>query len=309
MSTYSIHPGTLIGPVYLTVSDLAQSIHFYSNVIGFQQIRRTEHTVWLGPDEAIPLLVLTENRAAQPKPARTTGLYHFAILTPSRLELSRALRRLLAKNYPLQGASDHLVSEALYLSDLDGNGIELYADRPRDTWCKEDGQLKMATVSLNLEDLLKEEEQITGQESGSWEGLPAQTTIGHIHLQVADIPQAEAFYHDVLGFDLMTRYGPSASFMSAGGYHHHIGLNTWTSAGSPPPPPDTVGLRQFMVQLPDEEVYQALREHLYRARVPFTEEEAGITLHDPSNNRILLAVGSAVNVSASDGLPVLAGEQ
>ena len=246
MKTFSIHPDTMMGPVHLTITDLSRAVEFYQSVIGLQLLHRSDDLAWMGAGGDSPLLVLTENPDAQPKQPRTTGLYHLALLVPSRLDLARSLQHLTESSCPLQGLSDHLVSEALYLSDPDGNGIEIYADRPRDSWRTRNGQLELSTVPLNVDDLLME----LGQQDAAWSGLPTETRIGHVHLHVSDLGQAEAFYRDLLGFDVVSRYGPSASFVSAGGYHHHIGMNTWAGVGVPSPPADGVGLRFFTIQLP-----------------------------------------------------------
>lgn len=303
MNTFSIHPETRLGPVALTVSDLERSLRFYIDVIGFRLLQREENTAWLGTDQNTPLLVLTGQPDASPKRRHTTGLYHFAILVPSRLDLARSLRHLMETRYPLQGASDHLVSEALYLADPDGNGIEIYADRPRQAWPRRNGQLLMATEPLDLEGLLAELEQ----DDQAWSGLPEQTRIGHVHLHVSDLSQAETFYREVLGFDFMAGYGPSALFVSAGGYHHHVGLNTWAGLGAPPPPPDAVGLRHFTITLPDEAERSRLRAHLRDSGVSFVEQGKVISLRDPSNNGIHLAVGSEVTVA--EALLSLEGSQ
>lgn len=292
MNTHSIHPDTHLGPVYLTVRNLERSLGFYVDVIGFKLLQQVENTVWLGTDQDIPLLVLTGQPDAPSKPPRTTGLYHFAILVPTRLDLARSLRHLIETRYPLQGASDHLVSEALYLADPDGNGIEIYADRPRAEWPRRNGQLQMATEPLDLDSLIAE----LAPGDTSWAGLPEQTQIGHVHLHVADLDEVETFYGEVLGFDIMSRYGPSALFVSAGGYHHHIGLNTWAGRGAPPPPPDAVGLRSFTIILPDEAARRRLLAHLQDAGVSFSEEGAVTVLRDPSNNGIQLVVGSQLNL-------------
>src|SRR5574341_1976790 len=229
----SMHPDTRLGSVHLTVSDLDRSLQFYGSALGLRTRRREEAVAELGTGTA-SLLILWERAGAKPRPRHTSGLYHFAILLPSRADLARALQRLLEARYPIDGASDHLVSEAVYLADPDGNGIEIYADRSRRALPVRDGQLRMDTLPLDLEDLMNEVQ--AGPPAAT--GLPEATRIGHIHLHVADLATAEAFYRDVLGFDLMVRYGSSASFLSAGGYHHHIGVNTWAGAGAPPPPPD-----------------------------------------------------------------------
>jgi catechol 2,3-dioxygenase len=205
------------------------------------------------------------------------------------MDLARTLDRLANQGYPLQGAADHGVSEALYLTDPDGNGIEIYIDRPRDEWPRQDDQLQMGTDPLNIRALLN-------QSDGLWKGLPPDTRIGHVHLQVAHLDQAESFYCDVLGLELMQRYGPSALFLSAGGYHHHVGLNTWAGVGAPPPPPDAVGLRHFSIDLPDDKELARIAERLQAADIPFEpvavalREGVAKLVRDPSGNGIVLYV-------------------
>jgi catechol 2,3-dioxygenase len=221
---------------------------------------------------------------ARPKPARATGLYHFAILTPTRLALARSLRRLAEAQWPLSGASDHLVSEALYLDDPDGNGIEVYRDRPRDEWPRVGGKIRMATDPLDFDGVIAELER----DDQPWDGLQPETTIGHVHLHVADLRAAEAFYHGVLGFDIITNYGGSALFVSAGGYHHHLGLNTWAGVGAPPAPPDAAGLRRFAIALPDADALETVAARVRAAGIAAEQTEAGLTLRDPSQNGVLL---------------------
>jgi len=285
MTPFSIHPDTTVGPVYLTISDLGRSEGFYRDVLGFKTLSRQDNTLTLTADGASPLLILKEKPGVRPKPRHTTGLYHFAILVPNRADLARSLRRLLDLDYPLQGASDHRVSEALYLADPDGNGIEIYRDRPRATWPNQDGQVQMSIDPLDTEELLAE----LKEDDRSWDGLPPSTIIGHIHLQVADLRQAEAFYHSVLGFDIMLRYGPSALFLSAGGYHHHIGLNTWAGVGAPSPLPDTVGLRQFVVALPNRDELARVVKRIQRANIVAEQTASGVLIRDPSQNGVMLA--------------------
>jgi len=279
----SIHPDTDIGVVHLTVPDLDRSIQFYGGTLGLRTRRREGPMVELGT-VAAPLLTLWEQARARPRPPHTTGLYHFAILLPSRADLARALQRLLAARYGIDGASDHLVSEAVYLADPDGNGIEIYADRPRSAWPVQDGWLRMDTLPLDLEDLM--DEVRAGVAAAP--GLPEGTRIGHIHLHVADLAAAEAFYRDVLGFDLMVRYGRSASFLSAGGYHHHIGINTWAGAGAPPPPPDAAGLRFFTLRLPHEAELARVVARVREAGAPLEETPGGVLVRDPSQNGVAL---------------------
>lgn len=285
----SIHPDTQIGLVALTVADLDRSIRFYDGVLGFKLIQRRDSTAVLGVEQT-PLLELAGQPGARPKSPYMTGLYHFAILVPSRADLARSLRRLAETRYLLGGSSDHLVSEALYLSDPDGNGIEVYCDRPRSAWPIQGGQVQMAVDPLDLEGLLAELER----DRRPWQGLAPGTRIGHIHLQVADLRQAEAFYHGVLGFDVM-QHMPGALFVSAGGYHHHLGLNTWHTRGAPPPPPGSAGLRHFTIALPDEAEQARVAQRLQAAEIPFEQRDGVLVLRDPWDNRILLTPGPTLD--------------
>lgn len=281
-------PTTHIRSVALTVSDLSRSVRFYTEVLGFQVQAQDEATAALAAPGTPALVELAARPAARPKPARSTGLYHFAVLVPTRRDLACVLRRLVQADWPLEGAADHGVSEALYLADPDGNGIEVYADRPRDAWPIRNGRLQMVTEPLDLGSLLAE----LDRDRTPWPGLPAGTSIGHVHLHVADLAEAERFYCGVLGFDLMQRYGPSALFVSAGGYHHHIGLNTWAGVGAPPPPADAVGLRHFTVELPDEGALAALLRRLEAAGCPAEPRADGWYVADPSANRVRLVAAT-----------------
>ncbi len=279
----SMHPDACIGSVHLIVSDLDRSLQFYGSVLGLRTRRREEAVVELGTGTA-SLLMLWERAGARPRPPHTSGLYHFAILLPARADLAHALQRLVEVRYPIDGASDHLVSEAAYLADPDGNGIEIYADRPRSAWPVQNGRLRMDTLPLDLENLMGEMKTTSRSENS----LPDGTRIGHIHLHVADLRIAEAFYRDVLGFDLMVRYGDSASFLSAGGYHHHIGLNTWAGVGAPPPPPDAAGLRYFTILLPNGAELARVVGRVRDAGVPVEETPGGVLVRDPSQNGVML---------------------
>lgn len=232
-----------IGQVSLTVRDLDRSLSFYRDVLGFQESRRDGRVAYLGAGGPV-LIELHEDTSAVARPRRTTGLYHFAILVPSRAALGRSLRRLAAQQWPMTGASDHLVSEALYLDDPDGLGIEIYRDRPRSEWSISGaGQVMMATDPLDLQSVFEE----PGAET-PWSGLDAGTVIGHVHLHVPHLNTAEAFYCGRIGFEPMLRGYPGALFVAAGGYHHHLGLNVWTGIGAPPPPENAVGLRSFTIE-------------------------------------------------------------
>jgi catechol 2,3-dioxygenase len=280
-----IHPETALGAVKLTVSDLGRSQMFYERALGLTGIELDDGMLALGVAGEPPLLELRGNPSAPRLNRRATGLYHLAVLLPSRRDLAHALMRLADERWPLDGASDHLVSEALYLSDPDGNGIEIYRDRPRDQWPVDDGQLQMATNALDLRDVLGE---LGGPEERQ-RPAPSGTKIGHVHLQVAELQDSEAFYSGVLGFDVMVRRYPGALFVSAGGYHHHIGMNTWHSAGASPPAPGSVGLRSFEVTLPCGEELDHVLERVGAAGVSIEEPgEGGAIVRDPSGNAVHL---------------------
>jgi catechol 2,3-dioxygenase len=266
-SSQAIDPRTAIGTVSLTVSDLDRSRQFYEQVIGLPA--------------ASELLELHGDPSAAPLDRRATGLFHFAILVPTRGDLAQSLTRIAEAHWPLDGASDHLVSEALYLSDPDGNGIEIYRDRPREEWPTRDGQLQMATIPLDLDDLMREVHDHAN-------AVPPDTRIGHVHLQVSDLRDAERFYNGVLGFDVTVRGYPGALFVSAGSYHHHIGLNTWNSAGAAPPAPGSIGLRSFEVRLPNNQAFELELERIEAADVGVDRVDGGALVRDPSGNRVLL---------------------
>lgn len=285
MEPFVIDPATTLGPTRLTVADISRSLSFYEGVLGMAVDRRPDGSVGLRAGGAA-LLTLDELPGARPKPPRATGLYHVALLLPSRQELARVIRRLAETRYPLGGASDHLVSEALYLDDPDGNGLEIYADRPRSAWSYARGEVRMAVDPLDIDGILGE---LPG-DAAPWAGMPAGSTVGHVHLQVRDLPSAEAFYGGLLGFEVMARYGPGALFLAAGGYHHHLGLNTWAGVGAPPPPAGSAGLRHFTVRLPGDAALGALLGRLRQAGVAAEETEHGFLLRDPSQNGVLITV-------------------
>jgi catechol 2,3-dioxygenase len=267
----------------LAVADIGRALSFYEGVLGMQVERCADGSVRLGAGAA-PLLILEEQPGARPKPQRATGLYHVALLLPSRLELARVIRRFAETRYPLSGASDHLVSEALYLDDPDGNGLEIYADRPRSTWTFARGEVRMAVDPLDLDGILGE----LRADPAPWAGMPAGSTVGHVHLHVKDLPSAEAFYCGVLGFEVMARYGSGALFVAAGGYHHHLGLNTWAGVGAPPPPAGSAGLRHFAVSLPTPEARDAVLGRVRAAGIAVEETAQGFLLRDPSQNGVII---------------------
>jgi catechol 2,3-dioxygenase len=269
-----------LGFVHLTVSDLDRSVAFYERSLGFQTHRREDNTAYLGaggPD----LLVLT-GRPGAARPGRATGLYHFAIRVPSRPELAQVIWRVAETRTPVQGASDHRFSEALYLPDPDGNGIEVYRDRPRPEWPDLRDLSNAAPSPMDVDGVLSE----LPQPAESWAGLHPQTVLGHMHLHVRDIPETRTFYRDVLGFDLMMDLG-SALFVSAGGYHHHVGLNIWGTQGAPPPPPDSIGLRYFTIHLSSQAEVDAVVARARAANAAVEDHPAGQLVRDPSRNGLV----------------------
>jgi catechol 2,3-dioxygenase len=280
----SIDAGTSLGSVTLTVADLDAQATFYRNAIGLRELRRAADVVELGaPAADEPLVVLVGDPEAPPRPPRTTGLFHLALLVPSRAELARSIHRVNAARWRFTGAADHLVSEALYLDDPEGNGIEIYRDRDRDEWSYAAGELKMATLPLDIEGVL---DGVPAGDTG--EGMAPGTHIGHVHLQVASIPAAESFWVDAVGFDPVVRGYPGALFVSAGGYHHHIGLNTWAGRGALAPPPGARGLRSFAIALPDRAALEETLERLRDASVELLEAGGSVAVSDPSGNRAVL---------------------
>jgi len=279
---------THIGKVRLRVADIDALSEFYERVVGLGAVERDGELARLGPEGGMQLVELVAAPGAPTAPSFSTGLFHLAILVPDRAELARSLRRVAGAGWRLTGASDHLVSEALYLRDPEGNSIEIYRDRPRDEWGRDGGELRMATLPLDLEAVLGE----LGDGDEEANGMPAATTIGHVHLQVSDIPAAEGFYNGALGLDVTVRSYPGALFLAAGGYHHHVGVNTWQSQGAPPPPDGALGLDRYELVLPSSDERDAAAERLGESGDPVRLDE-GVLATDPSGNRVLLTSGDA----------------
>jgi catechol 2,3-dioxygenase len=269
-----------VGAVELTVTNLDRSVGFYERAIGLRLHRREDSRAALGAGGE-DLLVLVEEPAARPA-GRHAGLYHFALLHPSRLELARAAHRLAATRTRISGASDHGISEAIYLPDPDGNGIELAADRGRERW----GDLSDPTAlggpdPLDVAGLLA---LVAGE--GPVAEVSPDTVVGHVHLHVGDIERGIAFYRDVIGFEVMTLLD-SAAFVAAGGYHHHLGFNVWRGRGVPPTPRGTVGLRHWTIVLPAAGA-AAVRERVLAAGAPFEERPEGLLVRDPWDIALLV---------------------
>ncbi len=265
--------------MHLVVRGLDRAVSFYRDRLGLTVLGVPDSTVRLGAGDRE--IVVLHGEPVAPEAGRSTGLYHLAILLPSRAALAMALRHLVFTQTALHGASDHLVSEAIYLADPEGNGIELYRDRPRAEWPRDGDGIAMATERLDLQALF--DEGAAAGDEASWK-MPAGTRMGHVHLRVSDTGAAERFYREVLGFDLMARYGRAASVVAAGGYHHHIGMNTWESAGAPRPPDGSAGLEYFEIWTPDD----AAEQRLLAAGVPVERRPLGVFARDPAGNGFLL---------------------
>jgi catechol 2,3-dioxygenase len=277
-----------MGWVHLAVADLPRMLGFYQDVLGLRRAwTEGGGTVYLSATGRFPFhLALTEVPGATRPAGRTTGLYHTAFLLPSRAKLGGMFRRLVASAVSFDGAADHRVSEALYLRDPEGNGIELYADRPRDSWPRADGQVLMTTDPLDLDALASDGRAA----EAAWDGIPADTRVGHVHLRVSALDRAEAFYHGVLGFDVTLRGYDGALFYSAGGYHHHLATNVWGSAGAGAPGP--LGLCDFAIRLPDT------RE---LARIVDGAGRAGVRVDGAVDHGLCVAV----TMRDTDGIPVV----
>jgi catechol 2,3-dioxygenase len=279
-----IDSGVAIGLAALHVADLARSLRFYTSALGFQALAQAEGRAALGTQAGEPLLLLVERPGAPPKPRESAGLDHVAFLLPSRAALSRAVQRLQDVGHPIREFEDHLVCESVSLADPDGNGVELYRDRPRGEWPFAEGRVTMGSRPLDLPDLLAE------AACGGGYALPRGSRVGHLHLQVSDLVAAEAFYCGALGFEATVR-SEGALFVAAGGYHHHVGLNAGYSAGGPPT--DAAGLRLFTLRFPEAAGYQAARARLVRAEIPFGEHAGGLSVEDRWGTVIVLVAGAS----------------
>ncbi|GGG09596.1 VOC family protein [Paenibacillus abyssi] len=274
-----------LGEVKLKVSNLERSIKFYQEVVGLKMLNQEAKTAELTADGKNALLVLEEIPGAVVVPPRSaSGLYHFAILLPTRKDLGLSLRNLIESGIHI-GQADHLVSEALYISDPDHNGIEIYRDRPRETWTRDEkGNYNMATDPIDWEGLLEE------AKGEAWTGLPAGTTMGHVHVHVSDLQKSKQFYCDVLGFDITANYMSrmGALFISAGGYHHHLGLNIWAGNGAPMPPVNGTGLAYYTIVVPDQEELDNVVGQLRNAGISAEEEAGAWFVKDPSGIQLKL---------------------
>jgi len=269
--------GTRVGRVALTVSDLGELTAFYRDVVGFTVLDRTADSATLGAGDA-PLLELREDANAPARPRSAAGLYHVAFRFPTRRALADVLERV-REHWRLGGASDHGVSEALYLADPEGNGVELYRDRPRDAWPVADGRVAMTTDPLSLDDLAAD---ATGARDA-----PPNTDVGHVHLESTDLATAREFYVDALGLSVRQEFGDDALFVAAGDYHHHVGLNTWRGRTTPS---EGRGLDWYELLVPDTATLDAAADRLADADYDIDRTPDGITVADPDEVTLRLRV-------------------
>lgn len=287
-SAAPIDPTLRIGSVRLAVADLPRSVEFYERVLGLPLISRDNDGALLGVDRENPALELTAIADPTPVSPHDTGLFHVAWLHPSRAALAETVQRVVRSGWLLGGASDHGVSEALYLSDPDGLGIEIYADRPLEQWPRpaDDQGVKMVTLPLDLDDLMAH------APAQAQPAIASGTSVGHVHLKVSNVPRALAFYRDALGLDEQAQL-PSAAFLSAGGYHHHVGLNSWQSRGASEPPESAPGLRNVGFELADADALAALRGRLGEApggAIPSRADDGQLVVSDPDGQRLTFLV-------------------
>lgn len=286
-TTSTLPATTHLGAVTLAISNLERSIAFYSRIIGLKVLTPTTDanpkSAALGVGET-PLLHLIEIPNARRQPTHSTGLFHIAILLPSRPDLGRFLINVIRNQSTISqlGSSDHLVSEAIYLNDPDGNGLEVYRDRPRSEWQWNGAMVKMDTIALDADGIIAS----VPDPNTPYAGMPEGTVIGHMHLRASDLAQGKAFYVDTVGFDVITNY-PGALFVSAGGYHHHLGMNIWQSQDAPPPAADSVGLREFTIVIPGQEALRAMSDRLTKTGYPVLDaQETSFVTRDPWGNQV-----------------------
>ncbi|TGB01376.1 VOC family protein [Halobacillus salinus] len=275
-------PATYVDSVELNVTDLEKSLHFYKNVLGLQVMEQSDRHAALTADGRHPLVVIHQPARVTVKEKQATGLYHFAILVPERKDLARLIHHLAEQKIPLGGA-DHLVSEAIYFSDPDGNGIEVYHDRSSEEWAWNGSEVAMATDPLDTDgllDLVKE----------SWNGFPEETRMGHIHLHARELKGTLAYYTEGLGLDIANHSYPQAAFLSTEGYHHHVALNTWKGVGAPSPSLHSAGLRHFTLVYPGDLEREAALQRLEKMGHPSEKQDDAVYVTDPSGNSIKLVI-------------------
>lgn len=283
---YRLPDATRLGAVHLQVADLGRSVAYYSDVIGLRVVHAVSGVAELAAyDDDRRLVVLHERRGAAPVPPQgRLGLFHVAILLPDRPSLGRFLAHL-AEIGEAPGMSDHYVSEAIYLTDPDGLGLEIYVDRPRVQWAHQQRQLSMATVALDVRAV------IAAGDGAAWHGAPAGTSIGHVHLHVGDLAGASAFYHEMLGMDRMVWEYPGALFLAAGGYHHHVGTNTWARHAESARA-DEAHLMEWTIEVPVLADVEAVAASAVAHHVSVVRDGAAIVLRDPWGTTVRIRADS-----------------
>ncbi|MDF2479564.1 MAG: catE [Sphingobacterium sp.] len=276
-------PNMYVDQVNLFVRNLGRSKDFYSGILGLSILQESKQVITFSANGTNPLLTIEQPEDVLPQIKQSAGLYHFAMLVPSRKDLAAVTAHLMKEDYPLVGGADHAVSEALYLEDPDGNGIEIYRDRPADKWKWENGKVFMPTEAMD-EHLLDE---LIGE---PWTGLPKGTKMGHLHLQVANLKETEKFYVEGLGFNLVAAYGPYADFISTGGYHHHLGLNVWNSRGIPVQEGPHVGLNYYRLVFPGDQERTNAIDRITKLGTAVNSDGDRVFAKDPSGIKFELAI-------------------
>ena len=273
---------TRIQSIDIRVRDLKDSLNFYSDLNGFKIVDQNDFEAILSSTGVLPYIIkLTEDKSAPVRIKGSTGLFHMAFLFPNRKELARVFMRLFKNNIKFQGFSDHLVSEAIYLSDPDGNGVELYTDKPRDQWQESHGQILMDTLPLDLSKVTSELD-----DPEIWNGIHPDTTLGHIHLNVSELKKAEEFYNEILGFRITNTQFPKALFLGAGGYHHHIGSNTWMLDKRAKADENSLGMTSFTIRIPDDNYINLISERAEENKLNVFSDNKSVLIKDFDNINI-----------------------
>lgn len=284
MSGFHQNENIYVDEIVLKTKDINKSRRFYKNIMGLKELKKEDNKVVFSINGSKPILTLITSDNIKSKIPKRTGLYHYALLLPNRYYLGLFIKNLQDKSYPITGASDHGVSEAIYFKDPDDNGIEVYSDFDSSEWNKENDQIKMVTRSLDYEELINK----TGKDK--WEGIPKETIIGHIHLHVDDLLKAKEFYVKGLGLNVMQKLRDSALFLSTGGYHHHIALNTWNGVGVDSLPKNSAGMKYFSIHFPDDRSRNESIEKIRKLGYEINRKQNNIFVKDPANNVIKLVI-------------------
>lgn len=284
MSIYHQPPIGFVSSVSIQVLNLQRAIEFYTNTLGLTVLNQDEYQVELSANGKDSLLSIVQLENGIKKVPRTTGLYHFAILLPSRKELGKILNHFIKNQVPLHGASNHGISEAIYLSDPEGNGIEIASDTDPKKWKWKNGQLDVFSENgpMDIKSVLSE------SQDEEFTKLPADTIMGHIHLHASELKNIRRFYEEALGMDVVIDLPRQALFFSYGKYHHHLAVNVWNGIGAPTPPSNSVGLRNFLLRLPDSISLEEIESNFMNMKIPYSTTEKGLAVRDPSGNNIFV---------------------